>query len=103
MATSDILAFSEAQQYAVIGHALQHPKIWDTLREFKVDDKWLPNTLVDLYKQLESFRITFSRSPSSIDEILDFVQDDLQRGAAKRALAKCVEAKQRHPWDTLET
>jgi hypothetical protein len=104
MDTSEILVFSETQQAAVIGHALQHPKIFDTLDEFKIDGKWfVSNTLVDLYNQIATFKETFKRTPVSVDEIVDFVVDDMQKGAIKRTVEQCVNAKKRHPWDTLET
>jgi replicative DNA helicase len=103
MSVRELLAFSENQQQAVIGHCLQHPAIWDILQEFNVNDKWLSSgALSDVYNKLAAFKAEYSRLPLSIDEIVDYVSDELLKGAIKRTLAKCVESRKKHPWDTLE-
>lgn len=103
MSVSELLVFSETQQQAIIGHALQQPKIWDTLQEFGVDDKWLvSNNLVDVYKQLQSFKETFGRNPASVDEMSDFVTDPLLNKSVITCLQNCVKIKNRFPWDGLE-
>jgi replicative DNA helicase len=102
MSTKELIVFSEPQQQAILGHALQQPAIWDLLLEFGVNDKWFEGTLYDAYVKLAEFKKDFERLPLSIDEILDFVGDDLLKGAIKRTLTKCVNLKTRYPWDGLE-
>jgi replicative DNA helicase len=103
MSTKELLAFSEAQQYAVIGHMLQYVDIWDTLQAFGVNEKWLTSPpLHDFFKHLAEYKKQFDRLPASKDEILDFIFDEMQKGAAERALAQCVASKKKYPWDVLE-
>src|SRR5512138_769519 len=103
MADEGLLVFSESQQLAVLGHALQNPKIWDILDDIGVDDKWMvTNALADCYKNISSFRKTYDRSPKSAEELTDYITDDLVKGSVQRTLSKCVDAKKRHAWDGLE-
>jgi replicative DNA helicase len=103
MSSAELLAFSESHQLAIVGHALQQPKIWDILHDFGVDEKWLvSNTLADVWQQLHSFNQTYKRYPVSIDEISAFVIDDLLNKAVTKTLNECVRAKSRFPWDALE-
>jgi replicative DNA helicase len=103
MSSIEQISFSEVQQQAVIGNALQYPEVWNKLHDFGITDKWLTSaSLADAYKKLHEFKATYGRMPYSLDEILESIKDDLIRGATQRALTKCVEAKKLHPWDTLE-
>jgi hypothetical protein len=103
MPTQELLAFSEEQQQAVVGHLLQHPKIWDSLSIFGINEKWLKEgALTDFWHHLESFKKQYNRLPQSANEIVDFVLDPQLKGAAQRTIAKCVEAKKKHSWDVLE-
>ena len=101
--SEESLIFSEFQQHAVVGHALQQPNIWNLLKEMGVDAAWFVSAaLSDTWKHLENFKNAFNRLPLSVDELADSVKDELLQGALKRSIAKCVDAKKRHPWDVLE-
>lgn len=103
MADESLLVFSESQQLAVVGHALQNPKIWDILDDIGVDEKWMvTNALADCYKQISGFRETYERSPKSGEELTDYITDELIKASVQRTLSKCVESKKRHAWDGLE-
>ena len=102
MPTKELLAFSEYQQQAVVGHLLQQHNIWEVLEEFGVNEKWLAEgALADFWHQLELFKKQYDRLPLSSDEIVDFVLDPQLKGATQRTITKCVEAKKKHPWDAL--
>lgn len=103
MSEKELLVFSENQQHAIIGHALQQPQVWDLLREFGVDEKWLvSNSLADTWKSIKTFQDDFDRYPLSKDELVDSVTDSTLQGAIGRSLEKCVQEKKKHPWDALE-
>jgi len=103
MADEGLLVFSESQQQAVLGHALQNPKIFEILDEIGVDEKWMvTNALADCYKNVLGFRKTYERTPKSAEELTDYVTDELIKASIQRTLSKCVESKKRHAWDGLE-
>jgi hypothetical protein len=103
MSVRELLAFSEAQQQAVIGHALQHQKVWELLEGFGINDKWIESAaLAETFKELVKFQDEFERLPKSIAEALDFIKDEMTKGAVNRTLLKCIEEKKKHPWDVLE-
>ena len=100
---SDIIAFSDAQQAAVLGHAFQQPKIWDLLKDLGFKTEWLTlNQLAEMYKQIDGFKDKFSRYPKSLAEFKDSVKDELLKESIARASKVCLEAKARHGWDILE-
>ena len=103
MSSEEVIAFSENQQSAVIGHALAKPAIWDILYEFGINDKWLISpVLVDTWKHIADFKNDFNKYPVSVEELVDSVKDELLKAALKRSVLNCLEARKRHSWDTLE-
>jgi hypothetical protein len=102
MGQEDLLAFSEVQQYAILGHALQNYEIWDTLKGFGINDKWVGGALSELWKVVDNFKVTFNRNPKTTEECVSSVKDELIQGAIKRGLTKCLEEKEKYPWDGLE-
>ena len=102
--TNQLIAFSSEQQSAVVGHALKYAAIWDQLEAIKVTDKWISDPpLADAFRHLASFNKAFKRLPASIDEAVDWCEDEIQQGALKRTLTRCVELRARFPWDALST
>ena len=100
---SEIIAFSETQQAAVLGHAFQNAKIWDLLKDLGFKSEWLTsNQLGDLYKQVELFKTNTKRYPKGLDELKDSVKDDLLKEAIGRAVKVCLAGKTKHGWDILE-
>lgn len=102
--SQEIHAFTEEQQAAVIGHTFGKPEIWEKLDALKVDENWFESPPIgDLFKTLRAFRKVFDRGPSSLNEILDYVKDDLLKEATKRAIGICGESKKKHAWEVLDT
>lgn len=103
MESEALLIFSESQQQAIIGYALQFPDIWEMLDEYGIDEHWMANNvLADCYKQISDFRKTYDKPPQSAQELIDFVTDDLIKTSVKNTLSRCVDAKKRHSWLTLQ-
>ena len=100
--TNQLIAFSTEQQCAVIGHAIRYAAVWEQLEAIKITDKWISDPpLAEAFKLLTSFNKIFKRLPASIDEAVDWCEDEVQQGALRRTLTRCVELKARFPWDAL--
>lgn len=102
MEQEDLLAFSEAQQYAVVGHALQDYKNWEILNNFGINDKWVGGALSELWKILDKFKEVYKRNPQTTEEAAGFIKDEQIQGAIKRGITRCSEERINHPWDVLE-
>lgn len=99
----DTIVFSDEQQAAVIGYALQKKETWDLLIGIGLDKKWfVKNQLSDFWEMLLKFKATYGKLPATKAEISDNIQDDLLRRSAETALKLCVDSKAKHSWSTLE-
>jgi replicative DNA helicase len=96
--------FTEEQNAAVLGHAIQRPEIFNILDNFKVTKDWfMNNALVDFWSYIDSFRKAYKRTPQTWEELIDSIKDDgVTKNAAKKTADLCSKNALLHPWDVLE-
>ena len=101
----DVIAFSEEQQSAVIGHTFSNPDLWELLDALGFEKEWIiSNALTDVCSYIDKFRENFKRSPISPQELLEQTKEEpAYKKHAKAVLDKCVEAAKVHGLDMLKT
>lgn len=82
MGTSEVIAFNDNQQAAIIGHALLAPALWEQFDELKVTKDWLVDAeLGELWPHIEGFKKRYRRYPTP-KELVESVKDDPKHVAA---------------------
>jgi replicative DNA helicase len=105
MSNSDeILAFSDTQQAAILGQAIERSDIFSILEDIDVDKNWFTSEpLGELWEYVVKFREANRRYPVSWEEIVDSVKDEpLYRTAVTRTTENCVKNAPLYKWDVLE-
>jgi KaiC/GvpD/RAD55 family RecA-like ATPase len=105
LAKDSVIAFSEEQQAAVIGHTFSNPDLWDLLDGLGFTKEWIiTNALTTVVGYIDKFRQTFKRSPTTIQELVEHTREEpAYRKLAQTELAKCLEAAKVHGLDILKT
>lgn len=100
----DKLIFSESQNAAVLGHAIQRPEIFGVLENFKVTKEWfVTNVLADFWTYITDFKKAYKRPPSTWQELVDSIKDDnIVKSVAQKTAEFCEKSAVLHPWDVLE-
>jgi replicative DNA helicase len=102
--SSILLAFSEQQQSAILAYCLGDHSKFDLLSNFGINKDWFSsNSLGEFWRIIHSFKDKYGRYPKAKNEILDFVQDDLNKEACIRVLDACAIEKKSHDWDILQS
>jgi hypothetical protein len=101
----DKLIFSEAQNAAVLGHAIDRPEIFSILDNLGVTKEWFANnTLSDFWTYILDFKKTYKRIPLTFDELIENIKDDgITKNAAKKTAELCTKNAKLHAWDILQT
>jgi Replicative DNA helicase len=101
----DVIAFSEEQQSAVIGHTFANPDLWELLDSLGFEKEWIVNNaLTDICAYIEKFRANFKRPPTSTQELLEQTKEEpAYKKHARTVLDKCTEAARVHGLDMLKT
>jgi len=104
MSNAEVLTFSETQQAAILGQAIERPDIFSILEDIKVDQHWFANeSLGNLWSYVVSFRTANRRYPVSWGEVVDSVKDEgLYRTAAAKTAEFCTKNSTQYKWDVLE-
>ena len=105
MSKNTVIAFSEEQQEAVIGHSFTNPEVWELLDNLGFTKEWLiSNALTDLCAYIDTFRKNFKRAPTTPQELLEQTREEpAYKNYAQKTLTKCVEAAKVHGLDILKT
>ena len=98
------IAFSEAQQKAILGHGILRPDIFSALEDLNVDKNWFQDPPMGVFwEHVVAFRRNNDRYPITWDEVIDSIKDeDLYRKAAARSAEACTEQATNYQWDILE-
>jgi KaiC/GvpD/RAD55 family RecA-like ATPase len=104
MGKNQVLAFSEEQQEAVIGHTFNDQKVWDLLDSLGFTKEWiLDNATTRVVGYIEKYRETFGRPPSTIQELLEQIKEEpAYKKHAETVLNRCLEAAKVHKLDVLK-
>lgn len=98
------LAFSEAQQAAVLGYAIKRPEIFSILEKIGVAKEWfISNALSDLWSYTLEFRKAYKKWPLTWDEVVDAIKDeDVVKRATRRTSETCTKNQPLYQWEILE-
>jgi hypothetical protein len=98
------LIFSEEQNAAVLGHAIQRSEIFSVLENLKVTKEWFANNaLINFWSYIVEFKKAYKRPPLTWEELVDSIKDDdIVKNAAKKTADFCNKNALLHPWDVLE-
>jgi replicative DNA helicase len=102
---SEVIAFSEEQQAAIIGHALRTPQHWELLDQFGVTKEWVLDARVKtLMEKVSKFRENYKRPPTGAELLAEISGHETPaQVASSKAIAKtCWDAAKIHGWDVLE-
>jgi KaiC/GvpD/RAD55 family RecA-like ATPase len=105
MSKDSIIAFSEEQQSAVIGHSFSNPDLWELLDGLGFTKEWIvSNSLTTVVGYIDKFRQVFTRPPTTTQELLEHTREEpAYRKQAQIELTKCIEASRVHGLDILKT
>jgi replicative DNA helicase len=104
MNPNEPIAFSEAQQSAILGHGILRPDIFSALEDLDVDKNWFrAPSMGEFWEHVVAFRRNNNRYPITWEEVVDSIKDDdLYRKAATRSGDFCTEQATNYQWDILE-
>ncbi len=103
--SSEIITFSEEQQAAVLGHALQTKALWDRLKSISFSKEWLVNPrCVAIYEEGVNYEAKYKRppGPSELTEYIKNKEEPAVATSRKKVVDWCVEASKNHGIDVLE-
>lgn len=101
---SEIIAFSDDQQAAMLGHAFTTPGVWQQLDSLSFDKQWLSDAeLSTLFERCQKFKKDYKRYPLA-KELIEAIKDApaiIRR--TNEIVEWCLEQQRHLPLDTLRT